>query len=161
MKTATAARPRRPDAELMSKSEHFARMMQSIELLHRRFLDVVTTELGRRNKTLSSVQALILSHAQGKAISLGELQALGHYEGTNLAYNVSKLAESGYISLVRPQWDKRSSLIELTAEGQDVAQLISQLIDSHAQLLGEAGISEVDLSLTTRMLNGLNRLWSA
>jgi DNA-binding MarR family transcriptional regulator len=162
MKTATLARAHQQShEELALKGGHFARLLQSIELLHRRFLDVVTAELGRRNKTLSSVQALILSHAHGKPISLGELQALGHYEGTNLAYNVGKLAEGGFITLSRPQWDKRSSLIELTAEGHSVAQLISQLLDSHAGSLTEMGIDEADLFLTNRMLNGLNRLWSA
>lgn len=162
MKTAAYARAHHlSDEELAIKGRHFARLLQSIELLHRRFLDVVTAELGRRDKTLSSVQALILSHAHGKPISLGELQALGHYEGTNLAYNVGKLAEGGFITLSRPQWDKRSSLIELTSEGHSVAQLISQLLDSHAGSLAEMGIDEADLSLTTRMLNGLNHLWSA
>jgi DNA-binding MarR family transcriptional regulator len=160
MKTAAFARTHPPDAELAIKAAHFARMLQSIELLHRRFLDVVTAELGRRDKTLSSVQALILSHANGKSISLGELQALGHYEGTNLAYNVGKLADGGYITLARPQWDKRSSLIELTTEGREVAQLISQLLDSQAGLLPKAGICETDLSLTTRLFSGLNHLWS-
>lgn len=162
MKTAAYARAHHlSDEELAIKSRHFARLLQSIELLHRRFLDVVTAELGRRDKTLSSVQALILSHAHGKPISLGELQALGHYEGTNLAYNVGKLAEGGFITLSRPQWDKRSSLIELTSEGHSVAELISQLLDSHAGSLAEMGIDEADLFLTNRMLNGLNRLWSA
>ena len=161
MKTANVAGSHQPGGELAIKSEHFARMLQSIELLHRRFLDVVTAELGRRDKTLSSVQALILNHAHGKSISLGELQALGHYEGTNLAYNVGKLAEGGYVTLSRPQWDKRSSLIELTAEGREVAHLISQLLDSHAGSLDEMGISDADLTLTAHMLNGLNRLWSA
>ncbi|WP_119271535.1 winged helix DNA-binding protein [Taklimakanibacter deserti] len=161
MKTAVAARSHQADEELVIKGEHFAQMLQSIELLHRRFLDVITVELGQRNKTLSSVQALILSHAHGMPISLGELQALGHYEGTNLAYNVGKLAAGGYITLARPQWDKRSSLIELTEEGRDVAQIVAQLLMDHAGLLPEIGISAADLSLTTRMLNGLNRLWSA
>ncbi|MGE0008857.1 MAG: MarR family winged helix-turn-helix transcriptional regulator [Parvibaculaceae bacterium] len=160
MKTAAVARFQHADQEV-SKSEHFVRMLQSIELLHRRFLDVVTAELGRRDKALSSVQALILSHVQAKALSVGELQRLGHYEGTNLSYNVGKLAEGGYITLARPQWDRRSILIELTSEGRDVAGLISRLIDSHAGSLAAAGISEADLSLTTRALNGLNRLWSA
>lgn len=160
MKTANTARTHQLDAELAIKSGHFARMLQSIELLHRRFLDVVTAELGRRDKTLSSVQALILNHAHGKPISLGELQALGHYEGTNLAYNVGKLAEGGYVTLSRPQWDKRSSIIELTDDGREVAHLIAQLLDSHAGSLDEMGISDADLILTAHMLNGLNRLWS-
>jgi len=57
-----------PDAELAIKGEHFVRMLQTIELQHRRFLDVVTTELGRRDKTLSSIQALILSHVHERFI---------------------------------------------------------------------------------------------
>jgi DNA-binding MarR family transcriptional regulator len=159
MKTAVA-RYHRCDEELVSKGRHFSQMLQSIELLHRRFLDVVSVELGRRDKALSSVQALILCQVGEKPTSLGELQALGHYEGTNLAYNVGKLAASGYISLSRPQWDKRSSIIELSAEGRDVAQLLAQLIDSQAASLAEIGISEADLLLTARMLKGLNHLWS-
>lgn len=155
------ARSDQADRELVSKREHFARMLQSIEALHRRLLDLVTAELGRGGKTLSSAQALILRHAQGKPISLGELQASGYYEGANLAYNIGKLAEDGYIMLARPQWDKRSSLIELTSEGQEVAQLISRLFDNQAGSLAKAGISEADLSLTTRALNGLNQFWSA
>lgn len=161
MNTPRMARSDQADREPVSKREHFVRMLQSIEVLHRHLLDLITIELGRGGKTLSSVQALILRHAQGKPISLGELQASGHYEGANLAYNVGKLAENGYITLARPQWDKRSSLIELTSEGQDVAQLISQLFDSHGGSLAKAGISEADLSLTTRALNGLNQLWAA
>ncbi|MGE4252731.1 MAG: MarR family winged helix-turn-helix transcriptional regulator [Parvibaculaceae bacterium] len=160
MKTAAVAKAQQHDETIVAKGEHFVQMLQSIELLHRRFLDVLTAELGQRDKTLSSVQALILSHAYGKRVSMGELQALGHYEGTNLAYNVGKLAEGGYVTLARPQWDKRSSLIELTAEGRDVAHLVSRLLANHAGALAEAGINEADLSLTTRMLNGLNRLWS-
>lgn len=160
MKMVVAARSRHSDAELAIKGERFVQLLQSIEFLHRRFLDVITMELGRRSKALSSVQALILSHASEKPMSLGELQARGHYEGTNLAYNVGKLVESGYVTLTRPQWDKKSSIIELTAEGRDVAQLISQLLDSHAASLAETGISETDLELTTRMLKSLSRAWS-
>jgi DNA-binding MarR family transcriptional regulator len=160
MTTPLMAKPDQTDRELVSKRDHFARVLQSIEVLHRRLLDLVTAELGRGGKTLSSVQALILRHAQGRPISLGELQASGCYEGANLTYNVGKLAEDGYITLARPQWDKRSSRIELTSEGQDVARLVSRLFDSHAGSLAKGGISEADLSLTTRALNGLNRIWS-
>ena len=85
MKTTAVAKPQQPDVEVASKGENFVRILQSIELLHRRFLDVVTAELGHRDNALSSVQALILSHASAKPISAGELQALGHFEGTNVS----------------------------------------------------------------------------
>jgi hypothetical protein len=51
MKTAAVAN-QNPDAELAIKGEHFVHM-QTIELLHRRFLDVVTAELGRRESPRS------------------------------------------------------------------------------------------------------------
>jgi hypothetical protein len=53
MRTAAVARSHQPDEELLTKGEHFARVLQSVELLHRRFLDVITAELGRRDKTTS------------------------------------------------------------------------------------------------------------
>lgn len=161
MKTAAAARIHHCDDKLAIKGEHFIQMLQAIELLHRRFLDVITTELGRRETALSSVQALILSHVGDKPISLGQLQSLGHYEGTNLTYNIGKLAKNGYVILSRPQWDKRSSLIELTSEGREVAQLISKIIDGHAGALAEIGISGAELSLITRTLTHLNKFWTA
>ena len=161
MKTAVAARAYYSDEELAIKGRNFTQMLQSIELLHRRFLDVITTELGRRDKALSSVQALILSNVGEKPISLGQLLALGHYEGTNLAYDVNKLAESGYITLSRPQWDKRSSLIELTGEGREVTHLISQALDGHAVSLADIGITGAELTLVTDTLRTLNQRWSA
>ena len=161
MKTAIAVRAYYSDEELAHKGRHFAQMLQSIELLHRRFLDVITTELGRRDKALSSVQALILIHVSEKPVSLGQLLALGHYDGTNLAYNVNKLAESGYITLSRPQWDKRSSLIELTPEGHEVAHLILQTLDGHAVSLADIGITGAELTLVTDTLRTLNQQWSA
>ena len=148
------------DTMLVGNRESFGRMLQSIELLHRSFLDVLSLELGRRDKTLSAVEALILTHVCDKPMSVGELHALGHYEGTSLSYNIGKLAEDGYIALARTQWDKRSILIEITPEGSAVAQIVLQLIDSHAESLAEIGISEADLSLTVRILDGLDNLWS-
>lgn len=146
--------------ELTHKSRHFTQILHSVEMLHHRFLDVISAELGRRDKALSSVQALILCHASETPISLGQLQALGQYEGTNLTYNISKLAEGGYVKLSRPQWDKRSSLIELTEEGRQVAQVILCALDIHADSLAGIGISAQELLLLTRALKDINHLWS-
>ena len=145
MHRTAVAKSSQNDEELALKCRHFTQMLQFIELLHRRFLDVVTAELGRREKALSAMQALILSHASERPLSVGQLLALGHYEGTNLTYNVTKLAENGFITLSRPEWDKRSSLIELTAEGREVAGLIASTIEQHAAALAGIGIPKDDL----------------
>lgn len=160
MTTAYAANSDCDDVELARKAEQFNQMLQSVEVLHRRFLDVISSELGRGDKALSVVQALILCHASDKPMSLGQLQALSQYEGTNLAYNVTKLADGGYVKLSRPQWDKRSSLIELTEEGRQVAQVILCALDIHADSLNGTGISSQELLLLTRALKDINHLWS-
>ncbi|MBK1870107.1 MarR family winged helix-turn-helix transcriptional regulator [Aestuariivirga sp. YIM B02566] len=160
MTTAFAAKTDFDEIELVHKSKHFTKMLQTVEILHRRFLDVITSELGRRDKALSAVQALILCHANERSMSLGQLQAIGQYEGTNLTYNVTKLAEGGYVKLSRPQWDKRSSLIELTEEGRQVAQVILCALDIHADSLAGIGISTQELMLLTRALKDINHLWS-
>lgn len=160
MQRAAVARTSYSDEELALKGRHFTQMLQSVELLHRRFLDVLTTELGWRGKALSAVQALILSHASERPMSLGQLLALGHYEGTNLSYNVGKLAENGFLNLSRPEWDKRSSIIELTAEGQEVAGLVARAIGEQAASLPDIGITEDELALVTRTFKSLHRRWS-
>jgi len=161
MHRTAVAKSSQNDEELALKSRHFTQMLQFVELLHRRFLDVITAELGRREKALSAVQALILSHASERPMSVGQLLALGHYEGTNLTYNVTKLAENGFITLSRPEWDKRSSVIELTAEGREVAGLIASAIEQHAAALAGIGIPKDDLSLITQTLKALNQQWSS
>lgn len=93
MTTAFAGKSEFDEIGLTHKGRHFTQMLQSVEMLHRRFLDVIAAELGPRDKVLSSVQALILCHANEMPISLGQLQALGQYEGTNLTCNISKLAQ--------------------------------------------------------------------
>lgn len=160
MTTAFAAKTEFDEIELTHKSRHFTQMLQSVEMLHRRFLDVISVELGRRDKALSSIQALILCHTSERPISVGQLQALGQYEGTNLIYNISKLAEGGYVKLSRPQWDKRSSLIELTEEGRQVSHIILCALDIHADSLAGIGISSQELLLLTRALKDINHLWS-
>ncbi|WP_162914465.1 MarR family winged helix-turn-helix transcriptional regulator [Taklimakanibacter lacteus] len=160
MQRAVFAKTSYSDEELALKGWHFTQMLQSIELLHRRFLDVLTTELGRREKGLSAVQALILSHASERPLSLGQLSALGHYEGTNLTYNVAKLAENGFLTLSRPEWDKRSSVIELTVEGQEIASLVARTIGEHAASLPDIGITEEVLTLVTTTFKSLHHRWS-
>jgi hypothetical protein len=46
------------------------------------------------------------------------------------------------------------------AEGREIAQVVSQLLDHHAGALSDLGISEGDMSLTTRMLRSIINLWS-
>lgn len=160
MSPSTAVRADYDEIDLAHKNKHFAQMLQSVEILHRRFPDVTAKEHNRRDNALSAEQALILCHASERPISLWQLQALGQFEGTNLTYNIAKLTEGGYVKLSRPQWDKRSSLIELTEQGRQVSQVILCTLDIHADSLSGIGITTQELTLLTRALMDIHHLWS-
>lgn len=160
MKTAPAAGTDYDETDLAHRNKHFAQMLQSVEILHRRVPDATASEPKRRPASLSAEQALILCHASKKPVSLGQLQALGQFEGTNLTHNITKLTEGGYVKLSRPQWDKRSSLIELTEQGRQVSQIILCALDIHADSLSGNGITAQELTLLTRALEEINHLWS-
>jgi hypothetical protein len=62
-----------------------------IERLHRRFLDVIKTELDRLGiEDINNVQTLILSNINEDQLTVGELTIRGYYLGSNVSYNVKK-----------------------------------------------------------------------
>jgi len=154
MNSSAAVNSNYDEIDLVHKNKHFSQMLQSVEILHRRYPDDC------RNYALNAEQALILCHASEKPVSLGQLQALGQFEGTNLSRNITKLTEGGYVKLSRPQWDKRSSLIELTEQGRQVSQVILCALDIHADSLSGNGITTQELALLTQALKDTHHLWS-
>lgn len=160
MSTPPAAKKDYDEIDLVRRNKHFARMLRSVEILRRRLPDAAAHEHDRRDNALSAEQALILCHASEKPVSLGQLQALGQLEGTNLSQNITKLTEAGYVKLSRPHWDKRSSLIELTEQGRQVSQIILCALDIHADSLSGIDITAHELTLLTRALTDINHLWS-
>lgn len=62
-----------------------------IERLHRRYLDVIKTELERlRIDDVNNVQTLILYNISTEQLTIGELTNRGYYLGSNVSYNVKK-----------------------------------------------------------------------
>jgi len=83
-----------------------------IERLHRRFLDVVKTELDRlKIDDVNNVQTLILYNISSEQLTIGELTNRGYYLGSNVSYNVKKLVENDYLVQERAPHDKRSTRI--------------------------------------------------
>lgn len=161
MATASVRRLDFDHLESNTRAVHFSQMMQSIESLHRRFLDLLSNELMRSQKTLSAIQALILHHIGDDSVSLGDLIARGYYQGTNLGYNIAKLGDSGFVTLTKPQWDKRSTRVCLTTSGREVAVFVGSLLDDHSNRLADIGLNEADLLLLSRAFKGLEKHWSS
>src|ERR1700761_7063145 len=124
-----------------------------IERLHRRFLDVVKTELDRlKIDDINNVQTLILYNISAEQLTIGELTNRGYYLGSNVSYNVKKLVENAYLVQERAPHDKRSTRIKLSNKGLELCKKIDELYQRNVDTLAK----EMDASA----LSGLNKTLS-
>jgi DNA-binding MarR family transcriptional regulator len=78
-----------------------------IERLHRRLLDVIKDDFERSGEPdVNPVQALLLFNIADAELTAGELKTRGHYQGSNVSYNLKKLVEQGYVNHERSAADK-------------------------------------------------------
>lgn len=140
--------------------EIYTEAVLMIERLHRRFLDVVNTELERiKTDDINNVQALILYNIKTEEMTIGELTNRGFYLGSNVSYNVKKLVENGYLEQEKAPHDKRSVRIKLSDKGLALCKRIDDLYQRNVELLGK----EVDLNALVslnKMLSTLERSWT-
>ena len=109
-----------------------------IERLHRRFLDVIKTELDRLGvEDINNVQALILSNISNEQLTVGELTARGYYLGSNVSYNVKKLVENGYLNQERSPHDRRMNSGAGLGEGSGAMRADRRAIPNQFRAVGE------------------------
>ena len=142
-------------------STSYLEVVSLIERLHRQFLEVVKLELeGSRLHDVNNVQALMLFNIGDAEMTVGELTSRGCYLGSNVSYNVSKLAENGYLAADRSEHDRRSVRVRLTDKGRQLRDVVSAMYQRHIEMLGRTSITEDDLEGATTMLERLERFWS-
>ncbi len=132
-----------------------------IERLHRRFLDVIKTELDRLHiADINNVQTLILYNISGEQLTVGELTNRGYYLGSNVSYNVKKLVENGYLVQEKSPHDKRSTRVKLSDKGLELCQKIDELYERNVQDLADGEPSVEGLQKTNETLHQLERYWT-
>lgn len=142
-------------------NKDYVELTQLIERLHRRFLDVLRTELKRMGiRDINGVQALLLANIGEEEIVIRDLIERGYYQGSNVSYNIKKLTDMGYLDQERAEHDRRSVTIRLTDKAREVVKSVRELETRNAeeftgQLGGEEGIAEV-----VRTLRQLERTWA-
>jgi DNA-binding MarR family transcriptional regulator len=131
-----------------------------IERLHRRFLDVVKTELDRlKVDDINNVQTLILYNINNEQLTIGELTNRGYYLGSNVSYNVKKLVENGYLMQERAPHDKRSTRIKLSDKGLALCQRIDELYQRNVDMLAKE-MDAAALTSLNKTLSQLERFWT-
>jgi DNA-binding MarR family transcriptional regulator len=133
-----------------------------IERLHRRLLDVIKDDFERTGeKEVNPVQALLLFNISDAELTAGELKTRGHYQGSNVSYNLKKLVESGYVNHERSNADKRSVRISLTHKGQEIRTRVDAMYNRQLQALEEVvGISADEFERINKALTRLERYWT-
>ena len=133
-----------------------------IERLHRRLLDVIKDDFERSGEPeVNPVQALLLFNIADSELTAGELKTRGHYQGSNVSYNLKKLVESGYVNHERSSSDKRSVRVKLTPKGQAIRDRVDLLYNRQLQAVEEVvGLSVEEFDRLNKALTRLERFWT-
>ena len=142
-------------------TKDYLELTRLIERLHRRFLDVLRTELKRMGvRDLNGVQALLLQNIGREEIAIRDLVERGYYQGSNVSYNVKKLTELGYLEQRRAEHDRRSVMIRLTAKALDVVAGLRDLEARNSKQFAQALRGGIPLGQACGLLHDLERVWS-
>ncbi len=133
-----------------------------IERLHRRLLDVIKDDFERTGEPeVNPVQALLLFNIADSELTAGELKTRGHYQGSNVSYNLKKLVESGYVNHERSSADKRSVRIKLTPKGQAIRERVDALYNRQLTSVEQlVGLSVEEFDKLNKALTRLERFWT-
>ncbi|MFO1037409.1 MAG: MarR family winged helix-turn-helix transcriptional regulator [Geminicoccaceae bacterium] len=133
-----------------------------IERLHRRFLDVIKTELDRLGiEDINNVQTLILFNINEDQLTVGELTVRGYYLGSNVSYNLKKLVENQYLIQERSSHDRRQTRVKLSPKGLDLTAKINELYQRNCADLESRSMNEDQLKGINATLTALERYWSS
>ena len=141
------------------KDEYF-QSVQSLERLHRLFLDVVRAELDNIEMfDINNVQAIIVYNIGTNQLTVGELTNRGYYLGSNVSYNLRKMVKNGYVEQVQTPHDRRSSLVRLSPKGIELYKKLDQSFQKHGEMLNNKGGKETLKQLSSSLQN-LELFWN-
>ncbi len=141
--------------------KNYLELTHLIERLHRRYLDVLRTELNRLGvRDINGVQVMLLANVGTEEIVIRDLIERGYYQGSNVSYNIKKLVELGYLDQERSSHDKRSVSIKLTEKAIEIVKKIRELEDNNANIFNGQQKSPEESEILLDSLRRLERMWS-
>jgi len=125
------------------------------------FLEAIKQELDRAKYTdLTAIQALILLNINDNTVTIGEVMSRGYYLGSNASYNIKKLTNTGYISTVQSDYDKRAIIIKLTKKGIELCSKIDKALNNHLEMAVKKTKIKLDLNAGLAFLKDVERFWN-
>jgi DNA-binding MarR family transcriptional regulator len=159
MSTALAIKMLPLQTEIAHLKPLYVEALSLVERLHRRLLDVIKDEFDRTGlNDLNSVQALLLFNIGESEMAAAELRTRGYYLGSNVSYNLKKLADLGYLLHQRSAHDQRRARVSLTEKGRGIANIVHSLYERHVRTIDEiGGLAPADLQNIRHSLRRLDR----
>jgi DNA-binding MarR family transcriptional regulator len=157
-----AVRPAAGESVRNPIKHRYMEALNLVERLHRRLLDVIKDDFERSGEPeVNPVQALLLFNIADSELTAGELKTRGHYQGSNVSYNLKKLVEAGYVNHERSATDKRSVRVRLTPKGHAIRQRIDALYDRQLQSVEQVvGLTTDEFDRLNKALTRLERFWT-
>jgi DNA-binding MarR family transcriptional regulator len=118
-----------------------------IERLHRRYIDVLKTELNRIGvRNINGLQALLLSSIGDEKITIRDLIERGYFVGSNDSYNIRKLTDLGYLNQETTLHDRCSVTVSLTEKALEIVHSMREVQDQNAIAFANhnAGPDDID-----------------
>lgn len=118
--------------------------------VYRLFLDGLKHDLHVLNiKDITTAQAIILYNIGNEHLSVSELSSRKYYLGTNISYNLRKMAETGYVSQTASERDQRVQYIALTDKGLGLYDTLEKTFQSYLQRVEQQDLNDLKKSLKT------------
>jgi len=150
------------DPKRVDIKSRYLESLTLIERLHRRLLDVIKDDFERTGEQeVNPVQALLLFNISDAELTAGELKTRGHYQGSNVSYNLKKLVEQGYVNHERSAADKRSVRISLTEKGEGIRNRVDALYNRQLTAIEQVvGLNTDEFDKLNKALTRLERYWT-
>lgn len=128
-------------------------LTRDVERVHRRYLDLLRTELNKLGVgDVSPAQVLMLFTIGNDELSVRDLLERGNYLGSNASYNLKQLADGGYISREASSRDRRSARIRLAPKGIHLCATIRDIDRSFHRTLVRSSDDQRELEVAVRTL---------
>ncbi|MDO5648951.1 MarR family winged helix-turn-helix transcriptional regulator [Paracoccus sp. (in: a-proteobacteria)] len=143
-------------------TDAYLETIQLLERMHRLMLDLVKDEFERLGRhDLTPVQVMIIYNLGKSQVTAGELRSRGMYQGSNVSYNLKKLVTMGYVHHERSDMDRRAVRVSLTAEGQQVRDIVQGMFTRHAEGLALSGVlDDPGLDQVNLQTRRIERFWA-
>ncbi len=148
-------------ARAWNMNTSYLTVIQLLPQIHRRFLDVIKSDLEFfKIYDINNVQSIMLFNIGDIELSVGDLTLRGVYIGSNVSYHVKKMVENGYLTQEHSPYDRRVSHVRVTEKGRKLREQLIMAHQRRIEQLSQLALGSEELQAAISVLRLLDRFWT-